>query len=170
MYQFFMSSPIGKLRLVESGGFLKEISLSDIPDARLSSEGKIIKTAETFTQAFTEKTEILAEAEHQLKEYFAGIRKKFELPLKPDGTVFFQTVWKALLDIPYGQTRTYGEIAAFIGKPKASRAVGMANHHNPLMIVIPCHRVIGSHGQLVGYAGGLEVKQKLLDLEKKYDS
>ena len=103
MYQFFMSSPIGKLRLVESGGFLKEISLADIPDARLNSEGKIIKTAETFTQALTEKTEILAETERQLKEYFVGVRKKFELPLKPDGTVFFQTVWKALLDIPYGQ-------------------------------------------------------------------
>ena len=88
--------------------------------------------------------------------------------MKPDGTAFFQSVWKALQEIPYGETRTYGDIAKAVGKPKASRAVGMANHHNPIMIVIPCHRVIGSNGQLVGYAGGLDVKQRLLDLEMSH--
>ena len=168
MYQMFMDSPVGRLRIVETQGFLKEISLADIPGARVNKDGKIIKTVENFPQAVTQKTEVLERAQQQLKEYFAGIRKNFELPLKPDGTTFFKSVWSALTDIPYGETRTYGEIASAIGKPSAARAVGMANHHNPIMIVIPCHRVIGSNGQLVGYAGGLDVKKKLLDLEMKY--
>ncbi len=168
MYQYFMDSPIGRLRLVESDGFIKEISRVDVPAARLDSEGKIIKTAETFESAVTEKTEALAETEQQLREYFAGIRKSFDVLLKPDGTAFFQSVWKALLDIPYGETRTYGDIAKAVGKPKAARAVGMANHYNPIMIIIPCHRVIGANGQLVGYAGGLDVKRRLLDLEMSH--
>lgn len=168
MYQYFMASPIGKLRLVEDGGFIKEISLADVPAARLNSEGKIIKAAETYVGAATEKTEILAEAERQLREYFAGVRKSFDLPLKPDGTAFFQSVWNELQEIPYGETRTYGDIAKAVGKPTVARAVGMANHHNPIMIVIPCHRVIGANGQLVGYAGGLDVKQRLIDLEKNH--
>lgn len=168
MYQYFMDSPIGRLRLVESDGFIKEISRADVPAARLDSEGKIIKTAETFESAVTEKTEALAETEQQLREYFAGIRKSFDVLLKPDGTAFFQSVWKALLDIPYGETRTYGDIAKAVGKPKAARAVGMANHYNPIMIIIPCHRVIGANGQLVGYAAGLDVKRRLLDLEMSH--
>ena len=168
MYQYFMDSPIGRLRLVESDGFIKEISRTDVPAARLDSEGKIIKTAETFESAVTEKTEALAETERQLREYFAGIRKSFDVLLKTDGTAFFQSVWKALLDIPYGETRTYGDIAKAVGKPKAARAVGMANHYNPIMIIIPCHRVIGSNGQLVGYAGGLDVKRRLLNLEMSH--
>lgn len=168
MYQYFMDSPIGRLRLVESDGFIKEISRADVPAARLDSEGKIIKTAETFESAVTEKTEALAETEQQLREYFAGIRKSFDVLLKPDGTAFFQSVWKALLDIPYGETRTYGDIAKAVGKQKAARAVGMANHYNPIMIIIPCHRVIGANGQLVGYAGGLDVKRRLLDLEMSH--
>ena len=168
MYQYFMDSPIGRLRLVESDGFIKEISRADVPAARLDSEGKIIKTAETFESAVAEKKEALAETEQQLREYFAGIRKSFDVLLKPDGTAFFQSVWKALLDIPYGETRTYGDIAKAVGKPKAARAVGMANHYNPIMIIIPCHRVIGANGQLVGYAGGLDVKRRLLDLEMSH--
>lgn len=170
MHQIFMDSPVGSLRIVEAGGFIKEISLADVPGARLNRDGKIIKMVETFTQAVTEKTALLEDAERQLKEYFAGVRKKFDLPLKPDGTAFFQSVWKALMDIPYGETRTYGDIAAAVGKPKAARAVGMANHHNPIMIVIPCHRVIGSNGQLVGYAGGLDIKRRLLSLEEKHEN
>lgn len=168
MYQYFMDSPIGRLRLVEKDGFIKEISQADVPAARLNSEGKIIKTAETFASAATKKTEALAETERQLREYFAGVRKVFDVLLKPDGTAFFQSVWKALQDIPYGETRTYGDIAKAVGKPKAARAVGMANHHNPIMIIIPCHRVIGANGQLVGYAGGLDVKRRLLDLEMSH--
>ena len=170
MYQYFFDSPVGRLRLVESHGFIKEISKWDVPDARLNSEGKIIKNSETYTEAVTEKTPVLAEAEQQLKEYFAGVRQRFELPLKPEGTAFFQSVWKELQEIPYGETRTYGEIAKGIGKPAAARAVGMANHHNPIMIVIPCHRVIGANGDLVGYAGGLDIKKRLLNLEKSHES
>lgn len=168
MYQCFMDSPVGRLRLVEAKGFIKEISRADGPGARLNPEGKIIKTEETFVEAVTEKTEVLAEAERQLQEYFAGVRQVFDLLLKPDGTAFYQSVWKALQEIPYGETRTYGDIAKIIGKPKAARAVGMANHHNPIMIVIPCHRVIGANGQLVGYAGGLDIKRRLLDLETSH--
>ena len=102
---------------------------------------------------------LLDAAEAQLREYFAGTRRTFDLPLAPRGTAFQQRVWSALRAIPYGETRTYGELAAAIG------AVGMANHHNPTPIVIPCHRVIGANGTLTGYAGGLEIKRKLLALE-----
>lgn len=108
---------------------------------------------------------LLDAAEAQLREYFAGARRTFDLPLAPHGTAFQQRVWAALRAIPYGETRTYGELAAAIGNPNASRAVGMANHRNPLPIVIPCHRVIGANGTLTGYAGGLEIKRRLLALE-----
>lgn len=108
---------------------------------------------------------LLDAAEAQLREYFAGARRTFDLPLAPHGTAFQQRVWAALRAIPYGETRTYGELAAAIGSPNASRAVGMANHRNPISIVIPCHRVIGANGTLTGYAGGLEIKRKLLALE-----
>ena len=108
---------------------------------------------------------IILEAVKQLNEYFDGKRQSFDLPLKPHGTEFQQKVWSALLEIPYGQTRTYGEIAAAIGNPKACRAVGMANNRNPIAVIIPCHRVIGSNGALTGYAGGLKAKEILLELE-----
>lgn len=108
---------------------------------------------------------LLDAAEAQLREYFAGARRTFDLPLAPHGTAFQQRVWTALRAIPYGETRTYGELAAAIGSPNASRAVGMANHRNPIPIIIPCHRVIGANGTLTGYAGGLEIKRKLLALE-----
>jgi AraC family transcriptional regulator of adaptative response/methylated-DNA-[protein]-cysteine methyltransferase len=105
-------------------------------------------------------------AAKQLEEYFAGQRKSFALPLKPAGTAFQQRVWDNLLTIPYGKTRSYKEVAAALGNPKASRAVGMANNKNPLPIVIPCHRVVGANGALVGYAFGLPMKQRLLQLEQ----
>jgi methylated-DNA-[protein]-cysteine S-methyltransferase len=101
----------------------------------------------------------------QLDQYFAGRRHTFDLPLAPRGTAFRKLVWKALRAIPYGQTATYGEIARAIGQPQASRAIGGANHHNPLAIVIPCHRVIGADGSMTGYGGGLARKRMLLDLE-----
>ena len=169
MYQMFMDTPIGRLRIVEHEGQIKEISMADLPGARLNSDGMVIKSVETFPQAITEKTEVLKMAESQLREYFAGTRKNFDLPLSPNGTAFFQSVWKALRSIPYGETCTYGDIAKEINRPTAARAVGMANHHNPIMIVIPCHRVIGANGQLTGYASGLEVKKKLLELEKRHE-
>lgn len=101
----------------------------------------------------------------QLEEYFAGKRQQFQLPLDPEGTPFQVSVWKALCTIPYGETSSYGQIAALIGNRKACRAVGMANNRNPICIVVPCHRVIGADGSLVGYSGGLDVKKKLLALE-----
>ncbi len=113
------------------------------------------------------ETPILKEAGKQLKEYFNGARREFNLPLEPVGTEFMLRVWKALQEIPYGETRSYKEIAAKAGNSKACRAVGMANNRNPIAIVIPCHRVIGANGDLVGYGGGLDKKTFLLDLEKK---
>ena len=103
----------------------------------------------------------------QFEEYFSGKRRSFSLPLAPEGTQFMQDVWRALMSIPYGEVRSYGDIARAVEKPKAYRAVGMANNRNPLPIIIPCHRVIGANGQLVGYAGGLGCKEKLLALEKE---
>lgn len=102
----------------------------------------------------------------QLDEYFAGTRKTFDFPYRVHGTPFQEAVWAALREIPYGETRSYKDIAEAIGHPKAFRAVGMANHANPIFIAIPCHRVIGAGGSLVGYGGGLGMKQALLELEK----
>ena len=102
----------------------------------------------------------------QLQKYFSGIRRAFDLPIAPRGTAFQIAVWNALCCIPYGEVRSYGEIAAAIGKPKASRAVGMACNRNPLWIVIPCHRVVGHNHALTGYAGGLDMKRALLELER----
>ena len=105
-------------------------------------------------------------AAEQLEAYFAGKRTAFSLPLRPAGTAFQLAVWQALREIPYGETRSYGEIAAAVGNPKAARAVGMANNRNPISILIPCHRVMGADGKLAGYAGGIEKKEFLLHLEK----
>lgn len=110
-------------------------------------------------------TPLLKETEKQLLEYLEGKRKLFDVPLNPKGTKFMKEVWTALQEIPYGETKTYGQIAQRIGKPKAARAIGMANHRNPIPIIIPCHRVIGSNGKLVGYALGMEKKEFLLMLE-----
>jgi len=120
-------------------------------------EGK--KTADKLTD----------KAAGQLGEYFAGKRKIFDIPINPQGTKFQLCVWNALNDIPYGETRSYKDIATATGNPKACRAVGLANNKNPIWIIIPCHRVIGANGTLTGYGGGLEIKQKLLDLEKIND-
>lgn len=109
----------------------------------------------------------VAEAMRQLREYFAGARTEFDLPLAPEGTEFQRGVWQRLREIPYGETISYGELARRIGNPQASRAVGAANGSNPIPIVIPCHRVIGSNGKLTGFGGGLPVKEALLALEAK---
>lgn len=113
-------------------------------------------------------TPILNLAAQQLEEYFHGLRRDFTIPLKANGTQFQQQVWQSLTHIPYGTTHTYKELAETIGKPKASRAVGSACNRNPLPIVIPCHRVIGSSGSLTGYAGGLELKAMLLKMEEEF--
>lgn len=104
----------------------------------------------------------------QVTEYLNGQRREFDFPYLLRGTEFQQKVWRALCAIPYGETRTYGEIAAAVGNPKACRAVGMANHQNPILIAVPCHRVIGANGKLVGYGSGLDMKESLLQLEKKF--
>lgn len=112
-------------------------------------------------------TPLLRQAAAELTEYFAGRRRAFTLPLAPEGTPFQRAVWDALRTIPYGESRSYKQIAAQIGRPTACRAVGMANNRNPIAIVVPCHRVVGSGGTLVGYAGGLEAKAYLLGLERE---
>jgi methylated-DNA-[protein]-cysteine S-methyltransferase len=117
------------------------------------------------TTGWERDDELLAEARRQFTEYFAGERTTFDLPLRPHGAPFQLRVWDALLRIPYGETASYGELARELGHPTAARAVGAANGRNPLAIVVPCHRVIGSNGTLTGYAGGLECKRALLDLE-----
>ncbi|MCC3669823.1 methylated-DNA--[protein]-cysteine S-methyltransferase [Terrisporobacter mayombei] len=113
-----------------------------------------------------EETDLIKECFKQLKEYFEGNRMKFDLPLYARGTEFQKKVWNELLNIPYGETKSYKDIAVAIGNEKACRAIGMANNKNPIPIIIPCHRVIGSNGKLVGYAGGVNVKEKLLNIEK----
>ena len=148
-YAAVMDSPIGPLTLVEEDGALVE--------ARFGSD---------LTGVEENDTPLLQQAVRELSEYFAGRRQSFTVPLAPRGTPFQQKCWQALLAIPYGETRTYGQQAAMIGNPKAYRAVGMANHRNPLPIFIPCHRVIGTGGTLTGYAGGLDIKETLLQLER----
>lgn len=126
-----------------------------------------IKFAPAETDLTRSQPNTLSErAIKQVTEYLEGKRTTFDLPLKVQGTEFQQKVWNALCEIPYGETRSYKQIAIAIGNPKAVRAVGLANNRNPIPIIIPCHRVIGHNGKLVGYAGGLAIKQTLLDLEK----
>lgn len=135
----------------------------------VSTETHLINIQFTQPQkALLQTTELLSMATIQLDEYFQGKRTTFSLPFKLTGTPFQLAVWKELQNIPYGQTTSYKEIAQKINKPKACRAVGMANNKNPLPIIIPCHRVIGSNGKLIGYAGGLKLKNYLLELEKSH--
>ena len=131
----------------------------------------VVKTKEDIEEmaknSIQKETSLIKNTKQQLDEYFAGKRKKFDIPIKLDGTDFQIKVWKELLKIPYGETCSYLDIAKCIGNPKASRAVGMANNKNKIIIIVPCHRVIGSNKKLVGYACGLDVKKKLLELERE---
>ena len=150
-----IDSPIGRLKLVASDRGLVAILWANENPRRVR---------------LTEQTEdahhpILTKTESQLAEYFSRKRMHFDLPLDPQGTPFQRAVWDALLAIPYGETRTYGQLAKQLGNPNATRAVGAANGRNPLSIVVPCHRVVGSTGKLTGFAGGLETKSHLLHLE-----
>ena len=151
MYKKVMNSPVGKIEIVEENEKIIELNIYN------EKKNNIIE----------KDTKLLLETQKQIKEYFEGKRTKFEIPLNPKGTEFMKKVWKELLNIPYGEVRTYKEIAEKIGNSKASRAVGMANNKNPIPIIIPCHRVIGSNNKLVGYALGLDMKKYLLDLERK---
>ena len=141
-----IETPIGRLALCANG--------DDLCALRFAATGDEMDAAP-----------VLMQAARELEEYFAGRRTAFSVPLSMHGTPFQMAVWAALRAIPYGETRSYGELAAQIGRPRACRAVGMANHVNPLPILVPCHRVLGADGRLTGYAGGLNVKEFLLKLE-----
>ena len=152
--EYICPSPIGPLTLMEENDALVAVRWNfDLPrDA---------------APLALPSTPLLRQAAAELAAYFAGDLREFTVPLAPKGTPFQQKVWTALREIPYGETRSYKEIAAMVGNEKACRAVGMANNRNPLPIFIPCHRVVGTNGKLVGYAGGLDVKTFLLELEKE---
>jgi len=154
-YYTRVPSPLGPLLLAGRTEALTGIWLPSGRD-RVDPEPHWIESAKTF-----------AEAARQLGAYFAGALRRFDLPLAPEGTPFQRRVWRALVDIPYGETISYAELARWIERPSAVRAVGAANGQNPLSIVIPCHRVVGSDGRLVGYGGGLPAKSALLALERR---
>lgn len=153
MHYCYLQTPVGKLMLAGDDQGLRHVDFQDgthpaKPEADWQEDGKPFR-----------------EVIRQLKEYFAGKRHRFDLPLAPEGTEFQLKVWRVLRGIPYGETWSYGRVAKRIGKPQASRAVGAANGQNPLPIVVPCHRVIGANGSLTGFGGGIKIKQRLLELE-----
>jgi len=152
---FIYETKIGNIFIAEDEYGITDLALADeATKERLKSKFEM------------HETEQIMEAAKQLVEYLEGRRKEFTLTLHPVGTQFQRLVWEALIKIPYGETRSYKQVAEAIGNSKASRAVGMANHNNPIMCIVPCHRVIGSNGGMVGYAGGLHLKELLLNLEK----
>lgn len=148
MYQYSYNTILGEIYIAENDGSICNVSFCDLNYTR--KETALIK--KTYTQ---------------IEEYFKGERQTFDIKLSVQGTVFQKKVWEELQKIPYGKTATYKDIAKNIGNKNASRAVGMANNKNPIAIIIPCHRVIGSNGNLTGYAGGINIKKYLLDLEKQ---
>ena len=152
-----MESPVGKLKLVASANAL----IAVLWERERPNRVKLAMLQHDPQQP------ILIETERQLGEYFAGTRNQFDLPLEPAGTEFQKKVWQALREIPFGQTRSYLDLAKSIGSAKAVRAVGAANGKNPLSIVVPCHRIVGANGALTGFAGGLKAKAKLLALEAR---
>jgi methylated-DNA-[protein]-cysteine S-methyltransferase len=154
VYKTF-KSPVGELTLIGSDKGLAAVLWEDDDPAR-------VRLGATTPDA---AHPLLLQAQQELEEYFAGERRQFSVKLDPAGTQFQNEVWNALRTIPFGQTRSYGQIADQIGRRKAVRAVGAANGRNPLSIIVPCHRVIGANGKLTGFAGGLEVKARLLELE-----
>lgn len=148
-----INTVIGKVRIIEEDGYIIELQIN--------------KDFDKNEDILEKDTNILKNTERQLSEYFSRKRNTFDLKLNSKGTDFMKKVWRELLNIPYGETRTYKEIAEKIGNPKGARAVGMANNKNPIPIIIPCHRVIGKNKKLVGYALGLDMKEFLLNLERK---
>ena len=153
-HSIYYASPVGMLRITERGNRLVAI--------------EFMATCSASSQSEIEAVPLLKETVRQLTEYFDGKRRDFDLPLDLQGADFWKRVWQALRAIPYGETRSYKQMAEAVGCPKGSRAVGMANNRNPIPIIIPCHRVIGADGKLVGYAGGLEMKKQLLAIEKVF--
>ena len=155
-YYSFLDSPLGRLLIAGDEAGLRLISF---PTGRRTRQPE---------RAWTVDAQPLREPIAQLEAYFAGRLREFSLPLAPEGTPFQLQVWDALRDIPYGETWSYGDVARHIGRPTAPRAVGAANGNNPLPIVVPCHRVIGSTGKLIGFGGGLDAKALLLALEQQH--
>lgn len=153
----FADSPIGRLKLVASKQGLVAILWEKDKPRRVPLEDAVEDA----------RHPILVQTQTELAEYFAGKRNKFTVPLDMRGTSFQRQVWEALLAIPFGETRTYGQLAVQLGNPRATRAVGAANGRNPIAIIAPCHRVIGSTGKLTGFAGGLDAKAHLLNLEAR---
>ena len=150
-------SPLGNLLIAEEEDAVVYCQWEDSVDERIIA---------TWEEDKEQQNALLTVACRQLTEYFAGKRKVFDLPIRLNGTPFQQIVWKGLQQIPYGETLSYADLARQIGRHKAARAVGNANHHNPLMIIIPCHRVVASNGKMGGYAGGIARKAWLLEKEK----
>lgn len=151
-YYYVYDTEIGPISLVEGDKHITNLTFG----------GEAVEGLEL------KETTLIKEAKRQLDEYFGGRRMIFDLPIKLEGTEFQKKVWQALEEIPYGMTYSYGQIAEKIGNPRAARAVGLTNNKNPIAIIIPCHRVIGKDGSLVGYGGGLKIKEFLLDLEKRH--
>jgi len=148
---YIIQTVIGPLTVIESDNCITHIHFGEVNVMGIE----------------TRKTELIDETEKQINAFYSGERDSFDLPLTLNGTEFQNKVWKALLDIPKGETRSYKDIAEAVGSPNASRAVGMANNRNPIPVIIPCHRVIGKNGKLVGFAGGLDLKEKMLMIERK---
>ena len=145
------NTSIGKISIIQEGEYIVKIEF-----------GEILKNVEI------KETTLISKTINEIKEYLNGNRKKFDIPIKLNGTGFQKKVWNELLKIPYGETCSYKDIAIRINNEKGVRAVGMANHSNPIAIIVPCHRVIGKNGKLVGYAGGIDIKSKLLEIEKLF--
>jgi methylated-DNA-[protein]-cysteine S-methyltransferase len=156
MLYTYVESPLGQLRATREGHGITSL---DLPVSRYPR--RVGADWQRDDEAFDD-------IRTQLDEYFAGSRQEFDLPLEPGGRAFQRQVWHALLEIPYGETTSYGKVAVSIGHPEASRAVGLANGQNPIPIIIPCHRVIGADGSLTGYGGGLDAKRFLLDHEARH--
>lgn len=172
-YALQLATPLGPLTLVSRDGqsldridFPRETNLALIRGFTVAAPLTAKSGSELPRQ--DERAPVLLQAAQQLLEYFAGQRRVFSLSLNVVGTSFQRRVWEELSSIPYGETRTYGQVAACLGQPGASRAVGQANHDNPIPIIVPCHRVIGANGKLTGFAPGLSFKRYLLDLERWY--
>lgn len=149
MYYKIIDTPLGKLTIACNNQSLISLDFGEV----------------NLEYSLEPRHPILLITEEQLNRYFAGKLKKFDIPLDPQGTIFQKVVWTTLLEIPYGETVSYGNVAKRIGNPKSVRAVGQANNKNPIPIIIPCHRVVGKDGSLVGYGGGIEIKKFLLALE-----
>ena len=145
------NTSIGKISIIQEGEYIVKIEFGEeLKDIEIKETKLILKTIS------------------EIKEYLEGKRKEFDIPIKLQGTKFQKKVWNELLKIPYGETCSYKDIAIRINNEKGVRAVGMANHNNPIAIIVPCHRVIGKNGKLVGYAGGIDIKSKLLEIEKLF--